>query len=156
MALMRWSQAMSVGVPELDADHRGLIDIINDLAALSDGEARPQIVRASLTRLQRYALVHFGREEKVMTACGFPHLDVHQEEHRAFVLTMQGFNQSLHSDPGALAGRLAEEILDYLKNWLTHHILLEDMAYKPFARERLADVRAAAKAFRQPEFQQSR
>ena len=156
MALMRWTQAMSVGVPELDEDHQGLIEIINDLAVHSAGAAEPKAVRVCLTRLQRYALIHFGREEKVMTACGFPHLGVHQEEHRAFVLTMQGFNQSLQGDPGALAGRLAEEILDYLKNWLNHHILLEDMAYKPFARERLADVRAAAKSFRQPEFHQSR
>ncbi len=156
MVLMRWTQGMSVGVPELDDDHRGLIDIINDLAALSGAEARPQSVRACLTRLHRYAPVHFGREEKVMTACGFPHLGVHQEEHRAFVLTMQGFNQSLQGDPAALAGHLAEEILDYLKNWLTHHILLEDMAYKPYASERLADVRAAAQSFRQPEFHSSR
>ena len=156
MVLMRWTQAMSVGVPELDADHQGLIDIINDLAVLGGPKAESHAVGACLKRLQRYALVHFGREEKIMTACGFPYLGVHQEEHRAFVLTMQGFNQSLQADPRGLAGRLADEILDYLKTWLNHHILLEDMAYKPFARERLADVRAAVQAFRQPEFHQSR
>ena len=32
MSLMTWTSVMSVGVPELDEDHRVLIRIINQLA----------------------------------------------------------------------------------------------------------------------------
>ena len=156
MAVMRWTVAMSVGVPELDEDHQGLIGIINALAAEAEGDADPQAVRSSLLGLQRYALVHFEREEKVMKACGFPHLGVHQGEHRDFTLTMQGILARFGEDPGGLAATVAAQALDFLKGWLTHHILLEDMAYKPYAEQRLDEARAAAQVVPEPVFHQGR
>ena len=40
MALMQWCERTSVGVPELDADHKELIKVINQLDADSEDEAR--------------------------------------------------------------------------------------------------------------------
>ncbi len=30
---------------------------------------------------------------------------------------------------------IIRELLDYLKSWLNHHILIQDMAYKPYVQD---------------------
>ena len=51
MRLMKWTAAMSVGLPELDADHRVLIKIINELAINSENPARTKVLRQCLYEL---------------------------------------------------------------------------------------------------------
>ena len=89
MAVMQWTEKMSVGVPELDGDHRQLIRVINQLGASYDDESRRNSVRQSLFALRRYAEFHFAREEKVMTVCGYPGIEEHRVEHRDFVTRIQ-------------------------------------------------------------------
>lgn len=143
-----WTEAMSVGVPELDEDHKGLIQVINLLEAHAGSEASADIVRQCMVSLMRYAQVHFGREERVMTVCTFPGLAHHQEEHRAFVSRMKEIEKRFADDPDGLTAYVTEELIDYLSNWLRHHILIEDMAYRSFAAHRLAEAREAARSFR--------
>ncbi len=63
MAMMRWNEKMSVGVIELDADHKELIKVINQLGVNAEDEARRNAIRQSLFALLRYAEYHFAREE---------------------------------------------------------------------------------------------
>ena len=42
MPKLEWSDRLSVGVPELDEDHRTLIQIINNLRGYKEGEMRPK------------------------------------------------------------------------------------------------------------------
>ena len=51
MAVMRWTEKMSVGVPELDADHKELIKVINQLRENSAAAARGTAVRQCLFAL---------------------------------------------------------------------------------------------------------
>ncbi len=146
MRLMKWTPAMSVGVPELDADHRVLIKIINELALNSENPARTKVLRQCLYALLRYAEFHFGREEKVMVACGFPAFDHHKEEHDAFIWQMQDLARHFDDDVLPAAEIVNYELNEYLKDWCSHNILIEDMAYRSYA-ELNSEARAAAKAF---------
>lgn len=148
MNYMVWTEAMSVGVPELDDDHKSLIRIINQLGDNLGDETRQGVLRQCLFALMRYAESHFGREEQVMAACGFPGLDVHKGEHRDFIAKIKGITQRFEGDPEALAALVGDELLDFLKSWLQHHILIEDMAYRPFAEQDLAESRRVAQSFR--------
>ncbi len=151
MPVMLWTAKMSVGVPELDEDHKQLIAVINRLAAVSGPEARRDIVRRCLFALMRYAESHFAREEKVMAACGYPDLGGHGEEHRAFVRQLQVITRNFNGAPNDLAAHVNDELLDFLKDWLYHHILIEDMGYRPYAERRITKAREAAKSFRAAE-----
>jgi hemerythrin len=148
MALMQWTTKMSVGVPELDDDHKKLIAIINRLAEQSSGAPRQAILRQCLFALRRYAEAHFGREEKVMTACGYPELGRHKDEHQRFVERIREITERFDQDPDQEAGLVDDDLLEFLRDWLTHHILIEDMAYRPHAEKRLDKVREAARSFR--------
>ena len=149
MTYMTWTDKMSVGVPELDEDHKGLIRVINQLKENAEGgEPSEAALRQCLKALTRYAEVHFGREERVMSACLFPGQPHHQEEHQVFVARMKEVAERFEADPKGLASYVAQELFAYLTTWLQHHIMLEDMAYRPFAEQRLTESREAARQFR--------
>ena len=150
MRLMSWTSAMSVGVPELDEDHRVLIRIINQLADSKENDDPSEVLRQSLYSLLRYAEFHFAREEKVLTACHFPGMTHHKQEHRAFTGHMQKLAQSLDEGELPVAEIVNQELLNYLKDWLNHHILIEDMSYRKLAEPNPA-AREAAKNFRASE-----
>lgn len=134
---------MSVGVPLLDADHKIFIEIINDLEAAAEYPARRNNLKEILRRLAQYSRYHFEREEKVMAACGYPGIESHKQEHANFSEYIGAVALCFDSDPNAVLG---DEVLDFLKNWLTHHVLIQDMAYRPYA-EGNAEADTAAKAF---------
>jgi hemerythrin-like metal-binding protein len=128
MAPLEWKDSYSVGVPELDNDHRQLIDIINRI----DDAGRHGIpLDHVLYDLTHYARSHFEREEDRLRAVGYPDLDDHFAEHQSFVEWLRGVEQSL---PGATAGHgeIADSLAGYLRNWLINHILVVDMRYRDF------------------------
>jgi len=150
MPPIQWTPAMSVGMQELDDDHKVLIDVINRLETNAAEGAQPEVARSSLMSLRRYAEFHFAREEKVMTACEFPGIGVQKSEHHDFIERIREVTGRFDTDPESAAQVVNKELLDYLKSWLSHHILIEDMAYRPFV-ERSAAAKQAAKSFRAAE-----
>ena len=131
MAACPWSEAMSVGVPALDSDHRCLVRIINLLAEVDHGAEAPTTVETVLETLAMYARYHFGREERLMVECGFPASRFHCAAHEEFTDHIRSLRLGL---AGRATPDLAKELLDYLTQWLRHHILIQDMAYKPYLR----------------------
>ena len=142
--IIEWKEAMSVGVPELDADHRGLIDIINRLADQSGRAHVTDAVESSLMALMRYAEIHFAREERVMSVCGYPSDSQHLHEHRNFVTKVRKIGEKFEDDPKRLAKNVNEELGQFLSDWLQDHILNTDMAYKSCVTADLQNARKAA------------
>lgn len=139
----QWNESMSVGVPLIDNDHRALIHLINRLhESVSAGDTY-DVLDELLNRLVDYVDIHFMREERVMDACAYPQTPEHKEEHAAFVEFVQELRKKITAqDAQTQAGELA----DYLKDWLNHHILIQDMAYREYA-EGNADAARVAEAF---------
>ena len=150
MPPIQWTPAMSVGLQELDDDHKVLIDVINRLETSTEAGAQPEVARSCLMSLRRYAEFHFAREEKVMTACDFPGIAVQKSEHHDFIEQVRKVTGRLDDNLEDSAQVANRELLDYLKSWLSHHILIEDMAYRPFV-ERNAAAKQAAKSFKASE-----
>lgn len=137
---------MSVGIAALDADHREFVRLINLLQANVKYAERRDLARRALSTLEDYARFHFAREEAVMRVCGFPGLDAHRDEHRRFVAWFRDAALRLEGDPEAAVG---DELLDFLVQWLNHHILIQDMAYRPYTDGK-AEALAAAESFPPP------
>ena len=123
-----WTEEMSVGVPALDCDHRSLVRIINTLQDVDEQNAELAVNRA-LESLIAYCRYHFAREEQVMRGCGFPALDFHRGEHEGFTRFVSGLRQRYAHRPESA---MIEELRDHLTRWLRHHILIQDMAFKPY------------------------
>lgn len=145
MAFIRWSEAMSVGVSRLDRDHKILIGLINrlDEANSNGGDGARRVMADALEVLVAYTIFHFSREEAVMEACGYPAAGQHHDEHAILTQEVRELQKRFHEDVQPVA---AHDVLHFLKGWLNHHILLQDMAYRPFTQGHPA-ADAAAEAY---------
>jgi hemerythrin len=131
MSLLEWKTVYSVGVKELDQQHRTLLDLINDLSAenTDHGLRRSLIV---LNDLIKYAELHFITEEDLMRLHGFSGLNMQQSEHEAFVKKVFDLDRQLEG--GNL--EVFSETVYFLKDWFITHVLGTDMEYKAFFKSK--------------------
>lgn len=129
MAVITWTADFSVGVESLDTDHKVLISLLNHLEeAIIRGEPR-EAIRRVLDALLDYTDYHFEREEMLMAASRYPDLDAHKQTHRMLRAQVVDIRDRYLRSPEAIHSR---EILAFLKNWLTAHIMGRDKLYGPF------------------------
>ncbi|MEK6797298.1 MAG: bacteriohemerythrin [Spirochaetota bacterium] len=128
MALIDWSDGLSVGVTEFDNHHKKLIEIVNRLHdAMRSGKAS-DVIAGVLTELINYTKTHFAAEEARMEEHGFGGRAAHIEEHRALVAKVLDFESKFR----AKTILLSVDILNFLRDWLATHIMKTDKQYGPF------------------------
>ena len=74
MAHILWKDRYNIGYKDIDVQHRGLLDFLNELIDLVDEGGSPDRVSTILHGLCDYALTHFTIEERYMKAVGYPGL----------------------------------------------------------------------------------
>jgi hemerythrin len=118
-----WSDDLSVGHRKLDAQHKGLIRLINRFGSASLDQAG---LAGSIEALIAYAARHFNDEEKYIMRSA-PELLTHQVEcHAQFIETAYDFAHRFHDGEGAA---LRATVHDFLCQWLIRHIREEDQQY---------------------------
>jgi hemerythrin len=128
MALMTWTEEMSVGVKVLDDDHKKLVSMVNELHAGILGGRRQEALGGVLDQLVSYTKVHFAREEEMFARTGYANAVEHKKEHDELIkkaLELQARYK------GGATSMLSLETMSFLKNWLSHHILGIDKKYGP-------------------------
>lgn len=122
-----WSDTMSVGIAEIDAQHKVLVDILNRLFLAVVQRESNEITIEILDTLVDYTKTHFGLEEKLLQDAGYDQAEfaVHQREHEAFVEKISSA-ASKHLVEGK---SISFEIINFLKRWLQDHILVTDKKY---------------------------
>jgi HAD superfamily hydrolase (TIGR01509 family) len=127
MAHIQWKDRYNIGYKNIDAQHKVLLALLNDLIDLIDQGGSPEGVSDIFQRLCGYALTHFAQEEGYMKAAGYPGLARQESEHAAFIQQLLAFNQTF--DPSD--SRLLGETRSFLQIWYLDHILKSDMDYVP-------------------------
>lgn len=119
-----WTQEMSVGVERMDAEHRALVAMLNELGqALASGRG-DEAARDVAGRMRRYAKEHFQTEESAMLASDYPTRTGHIAEHDSFIEKVLELEEAL-----SLGGSAEPEGLRaYLADWLRSHIMGTDKA----------------------------
>ncbi|MDE2183273.1 MAG: hemerythrin family protein [Alphaproteobacteria bacterium] len=126
MSLLAWNDTYSVGVVELDNDHKKLIALINALFDAMRAQKGREIVGEILDGLVSYTAEHFAREERMFAKTAYPETAAHKVAHRALVQQVLDV-QAKYKD-GKIA-TLSIELMKFLKRWLTDHIQNEDKRY---------------------------
>ena len=115
-----WTDTMSVGIERIDAQHRQLLDAINDLhEAVGAGKGR-EVREALFQVLAEYVGTHFSTEEELMRRHQYPDIDSHKRAHEGFTAKVRLFRQE------AAEGDVSDEVLTFLKGWLVNHDILID------------------------------
>jgi hemerythrin-like metal-binding protein len=102
-----WKDRFSVGIAELDAQHRGLLDLINKIGELADtrGTVNSSAFGA-LNEMIRYADNHFRTEEGYLQRYGYPGYREQKKEHDAFVERAFSMAQDLEKETGLSLGAI--------------------------------------------------
>ena len=81
MSLFKWSSAHSVYLPEIDAEHRAIFQLGNELhKALMAGAWLAQL-KPILANLLESTVQHFRHEERLMRAIHYEAFDWHKGQH---------------------------------------------------------------------------
>ena len=122
MPYFSWSPAYSIGLREIDLQHKSLVQAVN---AMHDAFNSPEGARElgwMLDFLVHYTVDHFQAEEALMAASAFPRRDEHTRLHGELLGQVGDFlgrYQSGQED-------ISEGLLDFLRQWLVVHIGEED------------------------------
>lgn len=127
-----WKDEFSVGVRELDLQHQKIIKVINSLIDKPRIFAKSQTTSSALAELTNYVSEHFLLEEKLLEENGYQNLLEHSKRHTAYSKKIAEFCLgSLNKK-----SEVPSELLNFLTQWWTDHILHEDMKYKSFFEEK--------------------
>jgi hemerythrin-like metal-binding protein len=123
-----WDEILSVGVEEIDEDHRKLVNVFNVLNhAVIDGES-PEYLAATLKELINCTVWHFSHEERLMLKHRYPEIEEHKAEHRDLIDSAKELQQQILQ----AAKPVAAEHIEFLERWLTGHILTTDLRLGAF------------------------
>lgn len=142
---LSWSDEYSVGVEDIDAQHKTLFALIEKLRDAIHAKRGSAACVEILDELVTYTQEHFTLEEAFMRGCGFPDHAAHEERHRELIATVSNMRQKI-----AGGAAISFELLHFLRTWLTKHILTEDKAYALFLERSAArEKRSGASVARQ-------
>ncbi|MFA7242049.1 MAG: bacteriohemerythrin [Sulfuricellaceae bacterium] len=134
---IKWDKSLSVGVDEIDSDHKELINLFNQLYAscsASEG-ALAAAEMDTLLRLLDYTKHHFKREEKLMKQEGYPDYEEHRELHDDLLLITLNFQEQLQSSE---IHEITDETLEFLRSWIVNHIMECDKAFGSYLTQKHA------------------
>lgn len=126
MATFEWSVLFETGLTEVDAQHKRLVELVNQLGEDADSASSEHIDKA-LQALADYTVYHFQCEEAIMEASGVAivYSERHRATHRRFVDQVVGWIERRKAgEPIDL-----RQLIDFLSNWLIFHILGDDQSF---------------------------
>lgn len=128
MGLFAWSDEYRVNVKAFDAEHEQLFALVGGLhGAMMQGQGR-KVLEQLLSELIVYTANHFAAEERMMTLHSFPELAPHRSEHTKLTEQVLAFQKDFNAGNAPMT----IEVMDFLQNWLTDHILVTDKKYGAF------------------------
>jgi hemerythrin len=130
---IEWQDFLSVGVPEIDHQHKLLFGKFNALlAAWVEGKGAHE-VNQLFKFLDAYMVAHFDDEEHLMQRIGFPEASQHRQVHIAFIRQVASFKDRLRLE--GPTEELVTSVNMTMTKWLIKHISSMDRAIGRFARE---------------------
>jgi len=130
--MFEWKNEYSVGIASIDAQHKKLFAIAEELhEAMRTGQAKP-VLSKILDRLVQYTASHFAHEESLMKTHAYPDFAAHQSAHEALKKQVMDFQREFQAGETFIS----IELMTFLKDWLEKHIKGTDMRYSPFLLQR--------------------
>ena len=122
MTVLQWREEFSVGIEEVDHEHRELIELIRSLQQdLQAGADIDRIIEV-LGEIYNQIAAHFALEEKMMRKTHYAALADHKEDHETLLDDLRDIMDEVEDD-----GVLDEsQLTDDLDRWFSDHFKTHD------------------------------
>jgi hemerythrin len=127
-----WTPDLSVGVDEIDKQHKELFKRINGLIVASSEGKGKQEIGSVVKFLESYVVFHFSAEEKYMAQQGYPGLAAHKQIHVRFLKDFSALKEEFQAKGASTPVLL--RMHSWLGEWLRDHIGKMDKAVGMFVK----------------------
>jgi hemerythrin len=122
MSLFVWKPEYSVGCAEIDQQHEKLFRIADELHRAILEQRSKEALAGLLKRLVDYTLYHFASEERLMQDYGYMKYLPHHVEHVRLTGRILEYLSVISKGDSAVTF----DLLQFLSDWLQHHICGSD------------------------------
>ncbi len=126
-ASLAWTDALEVGHPVIDHDHKETVALLNALNAAPDAD-----LAAAFADYADHLREHLAREEDLMRLHGFPAYPIHKHEHDRVRTELEGIAKRLAAGNFMLARGYAREVAPA---WFLQHKDTMDAATAAWIRQ---------------------
>lgn len=116
----------NLGLEEIDPQHQKLIGIINRLYDAMQSSTEKELLGTILKELKDYADYHFSTEEKHFEEFDYKDKEEHIKSHNSYKEKIEQFSKEFENNESNM---LPFELIDFLGEWWTGHILGADRKY---------------------------
>ncbi len=115
-----WNASLETGIPDIDAQHKQLIDKMNELLAAIQANSDQQSIQRIVSSLSSIANLHFGYEETCMNRYRCPIAEKNKMLHGLFTQSFSEIRRELlfNGSSPELQDRIEKDLLD----WFGKHI----------------------------------
>ncbi len=132
MALFSWDKSYSVNINSIDAQHKKLIDLINNLHdSMRQGKGK-EVLGSIFNELASYTIYHFNHEEELFAKYDYAERNRHKAEHEKLIVQINELKNNYNKGSNVLT----MEVMNFLKMWLSDHIMGSDRKYSSFLNQK--------------------
>lgn len=131
MVPVEWKQEYSVGIAEIDGQHKNFINLLNQTFSTLESENRRVDLAKNLEDIIAHANEHFATEEKYFDQFQYPEGETHRREHHRIRTEVVKIKERFPEEGVAVIG----ELVVLLEDWLLDHIMQYDKKYIDFFHE---------------------
>ena len=123
--ILEWEDRYSVGVVEIDDQHKRMFATINELLDSIKTGTTEEHIGSVIDSLIQYKIFHFATEEKYFKEFNYEGAAFHISKHQEFNKKLS-FLKEKYPSPTI---EFAYELVDFLEDWLLDHLMVVDQKY---------------------------
>jgi len=128
------SKDMEVGVSEIDAQHRELINRLNALTSMGHEAVSKEETQKTLDFVGEYIVKHFTDEEKLQMQNEYPEYESHKKLHQHYIDEFKKLNEEFKANGHSL--KFTMDLNNSLIHWIVKHIKSADVELGRFIKSK--------------------
>jgi hemerythrin len=122
MSLIEWKDEFNLGIEDVDAEHRDLVELINALHESMLAGAGPADLVEGISGIYTLVSTHFEREEAFMRETRYMAYAEHKEDHEVLLDDLREIIDQVRSGDSHTEARLSDD----LQYWFSEHFRTHD------------------------------
>jgi hemerythrin len=122
---LEWESKYSVGVEEIDNQHKNMFATINELLDAISSNTTQDHIDHIIDSLVKYKIYHFATEEKYFKEFNYDGAEDHIKRHEEFNEKLI----ALEKEYPVHTLESAYKLIDFLEDWLINHLMVVDQRY---------------------------
>jgi methyl-accepting chemotaxis protein/hemerythrin len=124
---LEWDSSFATGISKYDQQHKVLFNMVNDLADAMQQKKSKDAIGRVLNGLAEYTINHFADEERSFAQSHYPEETQHKALHKKLLDQVT----ELIGKFNAGEPLIAQDVINFLQDWLINHIKGTDKKYGP-------------------------